>query len=170
MDCYLSQEYPTIQNGSQDGTVFMPDFFISKEPEIVDKSWDGAAEKKFQRREINFIGDQVEKVLFEKLKVFLAGVAEKKTVMFHSFQNTFKGQSPEFDFLIVNGDHKFIACIECKTNGSACKAREVSGQLHKRFKFLNETLALKPDWTCVKSFFGLRYSPDAFVSSSFNSS
>ena len=162
LDYYLEQEYPTIKDGSQDGTIFMPDYFISKEPEMVDESWflDKETRRIFKRKETNFAGDQTERILFERLRDFLTTVPEQKTVMLHSFRNEFKGQWPEFDFLIINGDHKFVVCIECKANGSACRARDVTKQLHDRFVVLNQNLALKPDWSFIKTFFALKYSDD----------
>ena len=174
LDDYLAREYPQISSGQQDQAVFMPEYFLSHFPKVVDHKPENQASslpveeiEKLSKSKGNCDGDETERILYERLQYFFLKsnqVTEKKTVVIHSFCDRYReGEKPqlelEADFLIINEDHKMIICIECKTTGTASACSKGVSQLKKMKIYFEKKIPVQNSWTFFKGFFTQEFVP-----------
>ena len=157
---YLAREYPSIMSGQQDETIFMPECYLSSNPNVVDsneENWNtlGSGAEQFANKKASIDGDKTETLFYEKLKELFSNnkrVTEKKTVVFHSWSDVYLRQL-ELDFLIINEEFKMIISIECKTTGSRSNCEKDTQKLSNGFRYFQDKMPIVNSWTFVKSFF-----------------
>ena len=176
LDAYLKHEYPKISSRQQDQAIFMPEYFLSKFPEVVDHDPKNQ-ESSLPPEEIEKLsepgelgrrnGEKTEKNLYELLQVFFLEsnqVTEKKTVVFHSFHTRYQKKprplEREADFLIINEEHNMIIYIECKTTGTKDTCLVGIDQLEKMKTFFEEHIPVQDSWTFLKGFFTKKFYPE----------
>jgi hypothetical protein len=172
---YLAREYPSIMSGQQDKVIFMPECYLSNNPNVVDSNEEnwialGAGAEQFSNRKASIDGDKTERLFYDKLKKLFCDdkrVTEKKTVVFHSWSDVYLRQL-ELDFLIINEEFKMIISILCKTTGSKSNCQKDAQKLCNSYSYFQDKMPIINSWTFVKSFFTREYLEETEVRSSVN--
>jgi len=113
---------------------------------------------KMSVHDLSYAGESVEKEVFKKLKNYFAKSNLQNVTIFSGWEDKGifkKGQSREFDFIIVSSDAKKVIHLEVKrTNNDKNKQlNDAISQLHKGYNFLSEKVPFSNGWKFVSAVF-----------------
>jgi hypothetical protein len=115
---------------------------------------DEAQSKEMSKHDGSYIGENVEKEVFLKLKDFFVQSKLKNVTIFSGWKDNGiieKGISREFDFIIVSGDAKKVFVIEVKTKNPKDnkELEKATLQISQGYNFLRKKIPFDNTWKFV---------------------